>query len=142
MGQLRSCDGTSMAAPIVTGAVALMKSFKKDLTVEQARNVLYKTGADVYGNMPPMVLVDKALDAVKKGDFSAPKERTMRPVPDTARADGFTDGDAPASWNNDEPVTVVVDPAGGNSSLPIEDNASDYDAIRRLIAIYKKKSVI
>lgn len=139
MGQLRSCDGTSMAAPIVTGAVALMKSLKKDLTVEQARNVLYKTGADVYGNMPPMVLVDKALDAVKKGDFSAPKERTMRPVPDTARADGFTDGDAPASWNNDEPVTVVVDPAGGNSSLPIEDNASDYDAIRRLIAIYKQK---
>lgn len=61
----QSCDGTSMAAPIVTGTIALMKSLKKDITVAQARNVLYKTGADVYGYIPPMVLVDKALMAVK-----------------------------------------------------------------------------
>lgn len=54
-----------MAAPIVTGTIALMKSLKKDITVAQARNVLYKTGADVYGYIPPMVLVDKALMAVK-----------------------------------------------------------------------------
>ena len=65
----RSCDGTSMAAPIVSGTVALMKSLKKDLTVEQARNVLYKTGCDVYGNMPPMVQVNLALEAVKKVIF-------------------------------------------------------------------------
>ena len=37
-----------MAAPIVTGTIALMKSLKKDITVAQARNVLYKTGVCVY----------------------------------------------------------------------------------------------
>ena len=142
----RSFDGTSMAAPIVSGAVALMKSLKKDLTVEQARNVLYKTGCEVYGNMPPMVQVNLALEAVKKGDFSAPPAREMRPVPATAI--DTTDGDVPSSWSN--PATaIVVDPAEtsvivepspvGNTAIPVTENESDYDAIRRLIAIYKQK---
>jgi len=77
-----SYDGTSQAAPIVAGTVALMKSLKKDITVEQARNVLYRTGAEVKGNIPPMVLVDKALEAVQKGDFSALERRVSDPVPD------------------------------------------------------------
>ena len=109
----RSCDGTSMAAPIVTGAVALMKSIKKDLTVEQARNVLYKTGCDVYGDLPPMVQVNLALEAVERGDFSAPAKRTQRPVPVTGGGD-----------------QTVVPPA---------ENESDYESIRRLIEMYKKK---
>ena len=135
-----------MAAPIVSGAVALMKSLKKDLTVEQARNVLYKTGCEVYGNMPPMVQVNLALEAVKKGDFSAPPAREMRPVPATAI--DTTDGDVPSSWSN--PATaIVVDPAEtsvivepspvGNTAIPVTEKESDYDAIRRLIAIYKQK---
>lgn len=142
----RSCDGTSMAAPIVSGTVALMKSLKKDLTVEQARNVLYKTGCDVYGNMPPMVQVNLALEAVKKGDFSTPTARTMRPVPGTAI--DASNGDTPSSWS--DPTTaivampgetnVVVDPSPvGNITTPVTENESDYDAIRRLIAIYKQK---
>lgn len=101
-GGFRSCDGTSMAAPIVAGTIALMKSLKKDLTVAQARNVLYKTGTDVYGNIPPMVSVAKALAAVKKGDFSEPEKRQVKPVPESA-------------------------------------GETDYDAIRRKIAGYKKK---
>ena len=143
----RSCDGTSMAAPIVSGAVALMKSLKKDLTVEQARNVLYKTGCDVYGNMPPMVQVNLALEAVKRGDFSTPSAREMRPVPDAAV--DATNGDTPSSWS--EPTkemivgdsgesNVIVNPIpGGNTTVPVSENESDYDAIRRLIAIYKQK---
>lgn len=146
----RRCDGTSMAAPIVSGTVALMKSLKKDLTVEQARNVLYKTGCDVYGNMPPMVQVNLALDAVKRGDFSAPSPREMRPVPE-AVIDG-SNSVPPASWIDgggpisgvviDTPVnsTPIVSPDNdNNSNLPITENESDYDAIRRLIAIYKQK---
>lgn len=143
----RSCDGTSMAAPIVTGTVALMKSLKKDLTVEQARNVLYKTGCDVYGNMPPMVQVNLALEAVKRGDFSNPTAREMRPVPGTAI--DATSGDTPSSWT--EPINkIIVGDSGeseiianptpdGNSTVPVSENESDYDAIRRLIAIYKQK---
>ena len=146
----RSCDGTSMAAPIVSGTVALMKSLKKDLSVEQARNVLYKTGCDVYGNMPPMVQVNLALDAVKRGDFSAPTTRDLRPVPE-ASIDA-SNGVPPASWiDGATPIsgividtpgneTPIVSPDGGNNlTPPVTENESDYDAIRRLIAIYKQK---
>lgn len=73
-------DGTSMAAPIVSGTIALMKSLDKNLTIEQIRNVLYRTGVKVQGNLPPMILVDKALQAVKTRDFSAPKDRTQHRV--------------------------------------------------------------
>lgn len=148
VNNFRSCDGTSMAAPIVTGTVALMKTLKKDLTVEQANNVLYKTGADVYGNMPPMVQVNLALEAVKRGDFSKPANRTMRPVPDNVDESGSVD--IPASWT--EPTTgaiIGVTPDNGNAVvisddggvIPIQENESDYDAIRRLIAIYKQKII-
>lgn len=143
----KSCDGTSMAAPIVTGTVALMKSLKKDLTVEQARNVLYKTGCDVYGNMPPMVQVNLALEAVKRGDFSTPPARETRPVPGTAI--DANNSDTPSSWMEPSPESVasgsgepnvIANPiSGGNVPEPVVENGSDYDAIRRLIAIYKQK---
>jgi len=126
-GDFKSFDGTSMAAPIVTGTIALMKSLKKDLTVEQARNVLYKTGADVYGFIPPMVLVDKALQGVKRGDFSAPKERAMKPVPNG-------EGDDSAAGSASPIISQPVSPVS-----PIESNETDYDAIRRKIAEYKRK---
>ncbi len=144
----RSCDGTSMAAPIVSGAVALMKSLKKDLTVGQARNILYNTGCDVYGNMPPMLQVDLALDAVKKGDFSAPSPREMRPVPGTTIDQ--INGDIPFSWR--EPVTDSIVGAGettnpanplpvNNVAVPVIEGESDYEAMRRMIAIYKQKII-
>lgn len=126
-GGFQSCDGTSMAAPIVTGTIALMKSLKKDLTVTQARNVLYKTGADVYGYIPPMVLVDKALAAVKRGDFSEPEERQLRPVPD-----GVGDDSSARRVVEIEETPVPQTP-------PQQTDETDYDAIRRKIAEYKKK---
>lgn len=172
-----SCDGTSMAAPIVTGTIALMKSLKRDLTVEQARNVLYKTGCDVYGYMPPMVQVNLALEAVKRGDFSPPAPRTLRPVPGAVVDD--LRGDVPSSWVDVDPTvgiiisdpvgtTPVVDPVTGEVITPVDgttppagdvttpgrettppevadettpatQNETDYEAIRRLIAKYKKK---
>ena len=128
-GCIKSLDGTSMAAPIVTGTIALMKSIKKDLTVTQARNVLYRTGSDVYGFMPPMVLVDKALMSVKKGDFSEPKHRDMPAVPGTGNK-------SPANTSKPiaEPAPISsVDPPATNG------NETDYDAIRRQIAEYKRK---
>lgn len=125
----QSCDGTSMSAPIVSGTIALMKSLKKDLTVEQARNVLYSTGADVYGWIPPMVLVDKALEATQNGDFQR-KERQMRPVPDIENFDSNSGGIP-------DTKEIVVDepprPANPNS------DETDYDAIRRQIAEYQQK---
>ena len=129
-GDFKSFDGTSMAAPIVSGTIALMKSIKKDLTVEQARNVLYKTGSDVYGFIPPMVLVDKALEGVKRGDFSTPTQREMKPVPDGA-------GDESAA-NRASPITDSS-PVVGNTPTPSNRDETDYEAIRRKIAEYKRK---
>lgn len=63
------CDGTSMAAPIVAGAVALMKSVKKDLTVEQISNILIKTGKNIDSNVGPLIQVDKALIMLRNGDY-------------------------------------------------------------------------
>lgn len=120
-----SWDGTSMAAPIITGAIALMKSIKKDLTVTQARNVLYRTGADVKGNIPPMLLLDKALQGVKSGDFSAPPKRKMTPNPN--------EQDDRVSDNGGIGDDLADNPNVGSPNNP------DYDAIRQLIEEYKRK---
>lgn len=178
-----SCDGTSMSAPIVSGTIALMKSIKRDITVQQAKNVLYRTGADVYGNMPPMVQVNLALEAVKNGDFNEPVQRALKPVPEF----DLTQDDIPSSWVDpgqvdaatgavilplpiDESIGNVGDDRGSagdrtnkdelivgdgrdgsypiNETLPhpqkptpVKENESDYEAIRRLIKIYKEKIV-
>jgi len=115
-------DGTSMSAPIVAGAIALMKSLKKDLTVEQAYNVLYRTGADVYGDMPPMVRVDRALDAVRRGDFSKGPERPELPMPAES---------TPAP-------EVVAEPAPGYGGVAPAPGI-DLDEIRRLIEEHQRE---
>lgn len=85
-----SMDGTSFAAPIVTGTVALMRSIDKTVTVEQAKNVLYRTGRDVYGFMPPMVQIPAALQSVKDKDFSRGEDRMFNSVPGASMDDADT----------------------------------------------------
>lgn len=129
----QSCDGTSMAAPIVAGVIALMKSIKKDITVEQVRNVLYSTGADVYGWIPPMVLVDKALEATQKEDFSR-IERESHSVPEDVDIH-LNSGRIPQR----EEIGII-----DNSPAPVQpqpESGTDYDAIRRKIAEYKRKII-
>ncbi len=128
----KSFDGTSMAAPIVSGTVALMKSLKKDLTVDQARNVLYKSGADVYGYIPPMVLVDKALQLVKQGDFGAPEKREAKPVPEN-------EGDESSARTIIEiPIEEKNNNVIENPEI-IQEDETDYDAIRRQIKEHERK---
>lgn len=115
----KAARGTSQAAPIVAGTIALMKSLKKDLTVEQARNVLQRTGAKADGNVPPVVLVDKALEAVKRGDFSAPAQDTANDDANGGRTEGET------------PPPAAPAATGGQTT--------DYEAIRRLIREYQGK---
>lgn len=128
----RSFDGTSMSAPLITGTIALMKSLKKDLSVEQARNVLYKSGADVFGYIPPMVQVDNALKCVMRNDFGDPAKRPFKPVPDGQ-------GDDSAARN-------IIGDVLQNLGLNDPDNPKgakteniDYDAIRRQIKDHEKK---
>ena len=58
-------DGTSMAAPIVAGAVALLKSKKKDLTTEQVIKILTMTAkqTDKKHRIGPTIQIKDALDA-------------------------------------------------------------------------------
>lgn len=70
-------EGTSMAAPIVTGAVALMKSLNDKLTPEQIICILQSTGIPVQGNVGNLIQIDKALDKVKSGNFLDCNSRTQ-----------------------------------------------------------------
>jgi len=63
-------DGTSMAAPIVTGAVALMKSIKRDITPEQIICVLQNTGRPISNKIGNLIQIDKALQKVKSGNLN------------------------------------------------------------------------
>jgi subtilisin family serine protease len=60
-------DGTSMAAPIVSGTIALMRSLNKNLTVQQVLTVLRKSGRNAGPDIPVLIQADKALSLLKKG---------------------------------------------------------------------------
>ena len=57
--------GTSMAAPIITAVVALMKSVNPNLTNKQIKEIFQTTGIKKPGNIGPLVQVDKALNEAK-----------------------------------------------------------------------------
>ena len=60
-GKYKSMQGTSMAAPVVSGAVALLKSVNKNLTVNQAITLLKETGREVDPSIGPLINLSKAL---------------------------------------------------------------------------------
>lgn len=70
-----SFDGTSMAAPIVTGVIALMKSKNKNLNAQQILAILQRTGKSTGGDVPVMVQADKAVAAA--GGSQAQPARTQ-----------------------------------------------------------------
>lgn len=64
-------DGTSMAAPIVSGAVALALSIKPDIKVEQIIGTMQQTGKKSDRYVPPILILDKFLEAVKNGNIAS-----------------------------------------------------------------------
>lgn len=110
-------DGTSMAAPIVAGTVALMKSLNQDISVKEVLHILQATGERVSDYMPPMIQVDDALIALKTGV-----------IPELPDADGNANneitkpnfGDGGSSGNNpingESPVNENPGDIGGNNS--------------------------
>ena len=63
-------DGTSMAAPIIAGTVALMKSQNKNISITEVLPILQQSGRGVSGNVPPMVQVDRALQMQRDGNVA------------------------------------------------------------------------
>ncbi len=98
-------DGTSMATPIVTGAVALMKSIKPDLTTEQIKCILQSTGVPANGKIGNLIQIDKALQKVKSG--GAVNCANENPTPSTG------DVQILLNWDNQNDLDLAcVDPAG------------------------------
>lgn len=54
-------DGTSMAAPIVSGSVALLKGLNRNLTAHQVIKILKETGVKAGENIGPMINIGNAV---------------------------------------------------------------------------------
>lgn len=118
-----------MAAPIVSGAIALMKSLKKNLTVTQALGALQASGRKVQGNIPPMVQIDKALAYVRSGKFPSPIQGNGIGSQPVINNEGNGRGD----------LGIGNDGAANGTVPQAPDRSTNYDEIRKLIRIYKEK---
>jgi len=90
-------DGTSMAAPIVAGAVALMRSLDDSITNKQIICILQNTGLETQGNIGKLLQLDKALQKVTSGE-----EVDCTPVPSSG------DVQVLLSWNNYNDLDLIV----------------------------------
>ena len=137
-------DGTSMAAPIVAGTVALMKSLDEDISVSDVLAILQSTGRPVSDDVPPMVQADAALVALKTGNIpSGPGDVTGPSEDDDVTGDGGSagkdSGQQDDSWQEDVPSGPDAPAEISSPDDHDPGNGTDYDAIRRLIEEYKKK---
>jgi len=95
-------DGTSMAAPMVAGAVALMKSINDSLTTKQIICILQATGLETQGNIGKLIQLDKALETVRSGEAA-----DCTPTPSSG------DVQVLLSWNNYNDLDLIcTDPFG------------------------------
>lgn len=81
LNNFQTYSGTSMAAPHVAGAFALMRQAKPDATVTQIRDTLYNTGyavtdtrAGAGGRVKPLIQVNNAITAILPAVPAAPAE--------------------------------------------------------------------
>ena len=157
-------DGTSMAAPIVSGTVALMKSLKPDVAISDVLTILQRTGRSISNYVPPMVQVDRALEMLKtRVPPSDPSDSPSTGTPDNpGQSDSPVNGggnDVPGSSGGvDNPApgnpesAPGADSPGGNAgsisdspsvgigiTVPGENDGTDYEAIRKMIEFYKQK---
>jgi subtilisin family serine protease len=125
----RYCDGTSMAAPIVSGTIALLKSLKKNITVTQVLGVLQASGRKIQGNVPPMVQVDKALAFVRSGRF-----------PNPIQGNGMANQPVFDNGGNEAGIIGSGEDGSASGTVPqAPDRSTNYDEIRKLIRIYQEK---
>ena len=80
-------DGTSMASPIVTGAVALLKSKFPNLKAQEIISILKKTAKPLQSRpeIGPLLQIFQALQYASNGELLV--------IPDDAKDDSFAKGD-------------------------------------------------
>jgi subtilisin family serine protease len=130
-------NGTSMAAPVVTGAIALMKSLNENLTNQQIICILKSTGLTTNGNVGNLIQLDKALEKVRSGNVS-----------DCNASPTTGDVQALLKWKNYNDLDLVcIDPHGdtvwfrkkivpSGGQLEIDMNTPDNRSITPLENIY------
>ncbi len=133
-------DGTSMAAPIVTGTIALMKSLNEDLTAEQIVCVLQGTGKPVEGKVGNLIQIDKALQKVKSGEFTDCDSRPGTPSTGDVQVllswNNYNDLDLVCTDPNNETVWFKNKNISSGGKLEIDMNASYPDSKTPIENIY------
>lgn len=137
-------DGTSMAAPIVSGTVALMKSLNPNISISEVLHILQSTGHRVSDHMPPMVQVDDALIALKTGIIPDKPSSSDNANKDSINPDN---NHTLPNDSNDENNPMIEDAnksedtnPSGNPPAPIQaGDGTNYDEIRKLIEEYRNK---
>lgn len=116
-------DGTSMAAPIVTGAIALMKSLKPNLTVGQALGLMQQNGRMIQNGeyVPPMILIDKCLEAIKQNKIPNGPVWQFK--------NGGNASESPVRGNVDN---ASESPVRGNADAGTDNYASLRDKLKQL----------
>ena len=65
-GGYKFSNGTSMAAPVVSGAAALLKSINRNFSVDDVRKILQSTGKEVSPKIGPVIDLGRAVHAAKR----------------------------------------------------------------------------
>ncbi len=97
-------SGTSMAAPLVAGAVALIKSVNRPLSTTKIKRILQETGLEVNGNIGNLIQLDKALKAAQN---TSVKTIDTHPTPSTGVVQIMLE------WSNYNDLDLIcLDPNG------------------------------
>lgn len=99
-------SGTSMAAPMVAGAVALIKSLNPNLKTEEIICVLQSTGKSTGNKIGNLVQVYSALEKVRKNDLGGCLSNQENRTPSSG------DVQVLARWKNTNDLDIsVIDPS-------------------------------
>ncbi|MCL7765044.1 S8 family serine peptidase [Polaribacter sp. Z014] len=63
--QFKLMDGTSMASPIISGCVALIKSIDRDISLEEIKKLMKETGKKVNGTNNKLIQINQLLLKMK-----------------------------------------------------------------------------
>lgn len=133
-GKYEALDGTSMAAPIVSGAVALIKSVQPKLTTGQIAQLLRNTGLQSPSNVGPVVQLDKALGVVSNTPINDIPDPNYGQSPTTPLEPGVPNyPGGPTAPNDSTNLTFPILPKPGMPDSPCPDIQKEIDKLQRRI---------